>query len=137
MLLLAIAIMVLVGTLMNLMLSFTTLTVKQTGDIYLKEQTELMARSATEYAILKISGNNWADKECINKIDELSGYKNFNINITMHYFGKDLPSNCNMLDNNLYTKESNATVLIDVIVHKTDPITFETIRFHKRIIQKP
>lgn len=66
-LLLAIVIMVLIGTLMSLMLSFTTTTLKQTEDIYLKEQAELIARSATEYALLKISGNNWSNGECINR----------------------------------------------------------------------
>jgi len=136
-LLLAIVIMVLIGTLMSLMLSFTTTTAKQTGDIYLKEQAELIARSATEYALLKISGNNWSNGECINNINDLSGYKNFDVNITIHYFGKGLPSSCNILDNNLYTKESNGTVLIDVIVSTIDPITSEKINFHRRTIQKP
>ena len=136
-LLLAIVVMSLIGTLMGLMLSFTTTTAKQTGDIYLKEQAELIARSATEYAILKISGNDWSNGECVNNINDLNGYKNFDINITIYYFGKALPSNCNILDNNLYTEESNATALIDVFVSKTDPATREKIRFHKRTIQKP
>ena len=136
-LLLAIVIMVLIGTLMSLMLSFTTTTSKQTEDICLKEQAELIARSATEYALLKISGNNWSNGECINNINDLNGYKNFDVNITIYYFGKNLPSSCNILDNNLYTKESNGTALIDVIVSTTDPITSEKINFHKRTIQKP
>ncbi|SFP06047.1 type II secretion system protein [Hydrogenimonas thermophila] len=136
-LLLAIVIMVLIGTLMSLMLSFTTTTSKQTEDIYLKEQAELIARSATEYALLKISGNNWSNGECINNINDLNRYKNFDVNITIYYFGKGLPSSCNILDNNLYTKESNGTALIDVIVSITDPITSEKINFHKRTIQKP
>ncbi|WOE70605.1 type II secretion system protein [Hydrogenimonas thermophila] len=136
-LLLAIVIMVLIGTLMSLMLSFTTTTLKQTEDIYLKEQAELIARSATEYALLKISGNNWSNGECINNINDLNRYKNFDVNITIYYFGKNLPSSCNILANNLYTKESNGTALIDVIVSTTDPITSEKINFHKRTIQKP
>jgi hypothetical protein len=129
--------MTIIGTLMGLMLSFSTTTSKQTEDIYLKEQAELIARSATEYALLKISGNNWSNGECINSIDDLNGYKNFDIDITIYYFGKDLPPNCNILDNNLYTKESNGTVVIDVVVSKTDPTTLERVRFFKRTIQKP
>lgn len=135
-LLLAIVIMVLIGTLMSLMLSFTTTTLKQTEDIYLKEQAELIARSATEYALLKISGNNWSNGECINNINDLNRYKNFDVNITIYYFGKNLPSSCNILANNLYTKESNGTALIDVIVSTTDPITSEKINFHKRTDRK-
>jgi len=134
-LLLAIVVMVLIGTLISLMLSFTTTTSKQTGDIYLKGQAELIARSETEYALLKISGNDWSKEECINNINDQ--YKNFDVNITIYYFGKNLPSSCNILDNNLYTKESNGTALIDVIVSTTDPITSEKINFHKRTIQKP
>jgi len=136
-LLLAIVVMVLIGTLMSLMLSFATTTAKQTEDIYLKEQAELIAISATEYAILKISGNDWSKGECINDINDLNGYKNFDVSITIFYFGKDLPSNCNIISNNLYTKESNGTVLIDVFVSTTDPVTLEKVRFHKRTIQKP
>lgn len=136
-LLLAIVILVLIGTLMGLMLSFTTTTAKQTEDLYLKEQEELIARSATEYALLKISGNDWSKGECINKIYDLNGYKNFDIDITIYYFGKGLPSSCNILDNNIYTKESNGTVLIDVFVSTTDPLSSEKIRFHKRTLQKP
>ena len=143
-LLIAIVMMVLIGTLMSLMLSFTTTSVKQTGDIYLKEQAQLIARSATEYALLKISGNNWSAGECINNINsELNSYKGFDIDLKLYYFGNTLPvwdgtKGCkNILDNNIYTNESNGTVLIDVIVSITDPATREKIRFHKRTIQKP
>jgi len=143
-LLLAIVVISLIGTLMGLMLSFTTITSKQTADSYLKEQAELIARSATEYALLKISGNNWSAGECINNINsELNSYKGFDINLAIYYLGNNLPvwdgiKGCkNILDNNIYTNESNGTVLIDVIVSITDPATREKIRFHKRTIQKP
>ena len=134
----------LIGTLMGLMLSFTTMTSKQTADSYLKEQAELIARSATEYALLKISGNNWSAGECINNINsELNSYKGFDIDLKLYYLGNTLPvwdgtKGCkNILDNSIYTNESNGTVLIDVIVSITDPATREKIRFHKRTIQKP
>jgi len=135
-LLLAIVVTTLIGTLIGLMLSFTTTTAKQTADFYLKEQAELIAKSATEYTLLKISENNRSNKECINNINDLNGYKSFDVNITIYYFGKNLPSNCNILSNNLYTKESNRTVLIDITVSTIDPTTQERVRFHKRTIQK-
>jgi len=143
-LLLAIVVMGLIGTLMGLMLSFTTITAKQTADYYLKEQAELIARSATEYALLKISGNDFSTGECVNDINnELKSYKGFDIDLMIYYFGNNLPvwdgiKGCkNILANNIYTNESNGTVLIDVIVSITDPTTLEKIRFHKRTIQKP
>ena len=133
----AIFLMVLVATLMVLSFSLSTQTAKQTGDIYLQEQGQLLARSATEFALLAISGHD-NSKDCIENINlnYPKGAPVFDINMTLYYIGNGLPCN-HLLANDIETAESNGTVLIDTIVSYTDPGTNETVRFHRRTIQKP
>lgn len=134
-LLTAIFVMVLIGTLMTLALSMGTMTVKQTGDLYLKEQSRLLARSATEYAIFRISGNNF-DSGCYT--GESYTIDGIDINTTIRYIGNGFPSSCVLPGANaIQTVDSNGTAIIDVIVSYADPSTAEKIRFHRRTIQKP
>ena len=135
----AIFLMVLVATLMVLSFSLSTQTAKQTGDIYLQEQGQLLARSATEFALLAISGHNNSN-DCIENINlnYPEGAPVFDINMTLYYIGNGLPcNNDHLLANNIETAESNGTVLIDTIVSYTDPGTNETVRYFRRTIQKP
>ncbi len=130
--------MVLVATLMVLAFSLSAQTKKQTGDIYMQEQAQLLGRSATEFALLAISGHdNGAD--CINRIDLRypQGDPLYDINMTLYYIGNGLPAACNTLSNSIATNESNGTVIIDTFVSYTDPATDERVRFHRRTIQKP
>ncbi len=132
-LLLAIIVMITIATLMALMISLSSTTLKQTSDIYNYEQTELLAKSATEIALLAISGHD-NNKSCINHINFT--YKtNYDVNMSLYYIGDALPSSCNTLDNNISTKESNGTVIIDTYV--TFKGASEPIRYHRRTIQKP
>lgn len=144
----AIIFIVLVATFGALALSLSSLNVKQTSDLYLKAQAELLAQSATEYALLAISAHNIAaTNNCLNQIN--ATYPNgtnptFNINITIKYLGRGLPvgttegaPNCNILSNNIQNNDSNITVLIDTFVTTHEGIATEPIRFHRRTLQKP
>ncbi len=135
----AIIILVFMATLLTLMISLSTQSAKQTGDLYLKEQTELLARSATEYALLAISGHKSDTANgCVEKIyiKYPANSPSFDINVSIYYIGKNLPcTTSNILDNNIATNDSNATVIIDTIV--TNLQTEEPIRYHRRTIQKP
>ena len=130
--------MLLIGILMALSFSLSSQTTKQTGQLYLQEQGQLLAKSATEFALLAISGHN-NNLNCINRID-LRYPQNapiYDINMTLYYIGNGLPAGCNTLTNSIATAESNGTVMIDTFVSYIDPETNETIRFHRRTLQKP
>ena len=136
----ALIFMVLVATLGALALSLSTATVKQTSDLYLREQAELLVQSATEYALLAISGHAInTTNGCLNTIN--ATYENiFDINISLYYMGNGLPAGCQTLTgnlNNITTTDSNITVVIDTIVSTADGISTEPIRLHRRTIQKP
>lgn len=140
-LLTAILFLVLVATLSVLALSLSSQSAKQTSDIFLKTQAEILAKSSTEYALLAMSGHDYSTN-CLENINSTHNGM-FDINISIRYIGNGLPCNTNaILSNNLVTNDSNRTVIIDTVVSTKQSLTDngtipERIRFHKRTIQKP
>ena len=145
-LLTAIIFIVLVATIAALSLSLSSSSAKQTSDIFLREQAELLLQSATEYALLAISAHDInATNTCLNTIN--MNYPDaaapmFDINISINYLGVNLPATCQTLSgntNNIVTSDSNVTVIIDTIVqtNTNTAMTTEPIRLHRRTLQKP
>ncbi len=137
----AIIIMMAVSLLMTMMISLSSMTVKSTMDMYFKEQAHLLARTATEYALLATSGHD-NHLSCIEKVNILypnTATPTHEMNVTLMYMGSGL-TNCNrVLDNNLSTDDSNLTAIVDVVVNVLDNNNTgisEPIRIHRRTIQK-
>ena len=138
----AIIILVTVATLMTLMMSLSSTSVKTTLDLYLKEQAEILTRSATEYALLAISAHD-NSINCVKNINinyPSAIEPTHEINVTILYIGNSIP-NCagHILTNTIDTNESNLTVIIDTVVsvNKANTGISEPIRVHRRTIQKP
>lgn len=124
---------------MALMLSFSSQSVSQTSDIYLKEQAIMVSKSATEYALLAISGKDRSAGACINTIDGTFG-SGFDVHITIKYFGLGALADCASipLGGTLWTPESNGTVMIDVYVSQEGASYLHPgIAYHRRTLQKP
>ncbi len=140
----AIIILVVVSSLMAMMISLSSVSAKNTTDIYLKEEAELLLRSATEYALLAISAHD-NSVDCIQKINITYPVAppeyTHEANITISYLGTNLPASCGAVgdDNNLSTPESNLTIIMDTVVSVNQAYTQinEPIRLHRRTIQKP
>jgi len=130
----AIIIMMTIATLMTFMIGLSSSTVKQTGDIYLKQQAELMLRSATEYALLAISGHN-NNINCVKNITINSS--NLTAKVNIWYLGNGISGCTQVLDNGVVTTDSNMTAIIDVVVESNPALSTEPIRLHRRTIQKP
>ena len=144
----AIIFIVLVASIAALALSFSSFTTKQTSDLFLREQAELLVQSGTEFALLAISGHQInAANGCLNSINsqypQAGAAAIFDINITINYLGNGLAAasnnNCNILSDTVVTVDSNITVIIDTIVstNTDNNISTEPIRLHRRTIQKP
>jgi len=134
----AIVFMILVATLGALALSLSTSTVKQTSDLYLREQAELLLQSSAEYTLLAISGHDFTS-ECLNNIhiNYPATNKLFDIDISINYLGSNLPAGCQRFTtNDIDTNESNLTVILDIVVTDNN-LSTEPIRLHRRTIQKP
>ncbi len=149
--LMAIIVIVIVGTLMALMISMSTTSLKRTANLYLNEQAMLLARSATEYALLAISGTD-RTTGCLTSInttynpDSSAGSTPmFTISINIQYIGLsggNANNECLIVENfitnaNVTAPESKGSALIDVVV-ETDPTLNigEPIRYHRRTLQK-
>ena len=135
----AIFFMIVIATLLSYMLSSTTETAKRTTNTYVNEQAQLIAKSAVEYALLRVSGVERNATSCVNGFNTQyspSGNALLDVNVTIRYFGL-AGTACNNLVGSINTPESNGTMLIDVYVQDTPALMLsEPIRYHRRTLQK-
>ncbi len=142
-LIMAIGFLVLIAGMMAVMLNMSSLSNKRTEHLYFTEQAQLLARSATEFALLAISGHDRAGDSCIQTITSTypAGNPYFDINTTIRYIGLGAAGTCgaNAYVNTITTTQSVGTVLVDVTVTSRDTALNlgNAIRFHRRTIQKP
>ncbi|WP_373033582.1 type II secretion system protein [Sulfurovum sp.] len=150
----AIFFMILIATLLSYMLSTTTETAKRTTNTYVNEQAQLLAKSAVEYAILRVSGVDRdgvdnvvgnADDACLNGFNiqySPNGNPLLDVNVSIKYIGFSTIGNtaanqCMNFINTISTAESNGTMLIDVYVSDSPGLMLsEPIRYHRRTLQK-
>lgn len=136
----AIIIMMTIALLMSMSIGLSTATTKQTSDVYIKEQAKLFIRSATEYALLAISGHD-NSVNCIKDIKinyPNSANPQYIASVNIWYIANGAPTSCPLLKNDIVTDESNLTAIIDVIVEAQSVLGItEPIRLHRRTIQKP
>jgi type II secretory pathway pseudopilin PulG len=141
----AIAVIVIIATIMALSIGLTSQTTKRTTDVYLYEQSVLLAHSAAEYALLRISQDNNMTNPCnvssLNFTPDLDGDGNadlYDINISILYSYKNPPASCNGKTFALVTTdEQNGSILLNVTVSVNDTtVASEPIRYFKRTLQK-
>ena len=144
-LIMAIAVVVIISTIMALALSLTSQTTKRTADMYLYEQSVLLAKSATEYALLKIA----QDGPCMYTGHTfLQDIFTITLNVKYVYYDNpatgvnEVPVACTTavagtLYTSVQTPAQDGSVLIDVSVSVTDTtVAPEPIRYFRRTIQK-
>lgn len=149
-LIMAIALLVILAGLMATILNISSNANKRTEHLYFQEQAQLLAKSATEFALLAVSGHNrLGNSSCVQEINSqyppgANAY--YDINTTIRYIGLDIGSGAptgscatNSIGPAISTEQSQGTLLIDVYVSSIDTNLRmnETISFHRRTIQKP
>ena len=141
----AIFFMIVIATLLTYMLSTSTETAKRTTNTYVNEQAQLLAKSAVEYAILRVAGQNRTASGCITTFSTQypdSTSPIFDIRVDISYFGFGaVTGGCrNYLPvavDTIQTAESNGTMMIDVYVSDNAGLGLsEPIRYHRRTLQK-
>jgi len=152
----AIGFLVILAGIMATMMNMTSITTKRTEHMYFKEQAQLLARSATEFALLAISGHDRAATgNCITNINSQfpAAAPFFDINTTIRYIGVlNVPNaTCTgyiaspFASGNAISPESEGTVMIDVYVSSIENQVGvapglqlgQEIRYHRRSLQKP
>jgi Tfp pilus assembly protein PilX len=133
----AISVLVIIATILALSLALSSQTTKRTTDLYLYEQSVLLSKSATEYAILRIT----QDGPCTHSNDlNFVQDEIYDINITARFI-YDSNASCvasgGLLYTTVTTPEQNGSVLIDVSVSVNNSnVSTEPIRYFKRTLQK-
>ena len=133
----AIMVIVIMATIMALSMSLMSKTAKKATDSYLYEQSVLLSKSATEYALLRIA----QDGPCTHLNDlQFTQDAFYDIGISLRYaYTTPLPAGCPIAPTTIVvtTPEQNGSVIMDVAVSVTDPtVTSEPIRYFRRTIQK-
>ncbi|KIM11410.1 MAG: hypothetical protein KU37_07245 [Sulfuricurvum sp. PC08-66] len=133
----ALFLLVLVGLFFGTMLRYSGQAQSNTLTYYEYEQAQLLARSATEYALLAISAHERnATNGCVNRID--STMEDFTITTRIYYIGLAGLAGCDSYVDTIATPESVGTVLIDVIVKgQKNSESNTSITYHRRTLQKP
>lgn len=138
---LAIFIIVLVALGGVMLLSKASVGNKSISDNYMRTQADLLAQSATEYALMRAQDINTSavGNPCLNQlniiVNDASGFLAYDVNASLSYSfeGDDaLASGCNAIAD-MTGKET--MVLIDVTVSDRN-LSTEPIRIHKRSWQK-
>lgn len=137
-LIIAIIFLVLVATIGMFSLNTSAVTAKQTTDIFLREQAELLAQSATEVAILNLLQRNFSTDCPITAGNEIivnqpfpdAANTLFNVTVRVdRLFGTI--GTC--VGSAISTPGSVGTVILDTVVQSATPIP---VRVHRRTIQK-
>lgn len=139
----AIFFVVIASSICMLALSIASTSVKQNSEIYLREQSELVARAATEYAMLAIISNDFSitclgnqskneseDNPIAGEFGELFTFK-----VYVKYFG-DMGDACKNKDAVIVKGANQGTIMLDVFVSSKPGKASNPINFHKRTLQK-
>ena len=139
----AIFFVVIASSICMLALSIASTSVKQNSEIYLREQSELVARAATEYAMLAIISNDFSTT-CLGNQSENASEDNpisgefgdfFTFKVYVKYFG-DMGDACKNKDAVIVKGANQGTIMLDVFVSSKPGKASNPINFHKRTLQK-
>lgn len=135
---LAIFVVVMVALGGALLLSNAAKGSKSISDNYLRSQAELLAQSATEYALMRAQGVDTTAGACLNQlnitVNDAGGTAMFDVNVSLAYsFEGAAAAGCTTLAD---TTGKDTMVLIDATAVTRATITTEPIRAHRRSWQK-
>ena len=143
----AIFIIVLMATVAAFIMNLSGKMVQETTTQFQREQSVLLAKSYTEYAILAVTANEHNTSNCLNNItggygDDGSGNNIYNIDVNISYIGySNLHANCRTLSNSVVTPKSPLNIIVDVFVSykdldHPDGASAPDITYHRRSLQK-
>ncbi len=145
--LMAIFIIVLMATVAAFIMSLAGKMVQETTAQFQREQSVLLAKSYTEYAIMAVTANEHNTSNCLNNItgaygDDGSGNDLYNIDVNISYIGNtNLHANCRTLSNSVVTPKSPLSIIVDVFVSYKEfdhpaGASAPNITYHRRSLQK-
>ena len=150
----AIFVILLMASVAIFILNLSGKIVKGTTAQFQREQSMLLAKSYTEYAIMAVTANEHKLGTCLNSItggfgDDGTGADLYTVNVAISYIGNgDLHANCNLarsiapLSNTVQTIDSPLNIIVDVSVsykvfdHPAGAAAAPSITYRRRSLQK-
>jgi hypothetical protein len=146
----AIFIIVLMATVGAFVVNLSGKMVKGTTAQFQHEQSVLLAKSYTEYAIMAVTANEHNTGNCLNTITGAYGDSDgdgdadmYNIKVNISYIGNDLDGSCQRVlnDNAITNLKSPLNIIVDVFVSYKDldhpaGAGAPDITYHRRSLQK-
>lgn len=137
----AIFFIILISTIALTSLSIATMSAREAPNILLNQQAELLARSATEYAIMNIQQNDY-NKSCPDSVKEINlNYPSkspiFNVKVQIYYLNSALPCGDNVISSTALADNYKFASIIDVRVTSVGNIGSAPIKFSRRTLQIP
>lgn len=151
----AIFIIILMALVAGFIMNLAGKMVKGTTAQFLHEQSVLLAKSYTEYAILAVTANEHNTSNCLNNIsggygDDGNGSYIYNIDVNISYIGNTNPvtgvssllGQCDReLSTAAITERSPLNIIVDVFVKykpldHPDGMSAPDITYHRRSLQK-
>ena len=128
-----------IGGIVTVTMRYASLGAKHYADSYTREQAELFMQSATEAALLKISGHN-RNSGCLSDFNISSSDNRFAAQITVKkYYLADGTTCGGSLSEPIQTEESNGMIDMTVIVesNNSNPKILHPVRLVRRSLQRP
>lgn len=128
-----------IGGIVTVTMRYASLGAKHYADSYTREQAELFLQSATEAALLRISGYDRSGGTCMANLVVNSSDGKFDANITIeNYYVADGSTCSNVPFTAIQTEESHGMVSMRIIVTSaTHDKVLHPIRLERRSLQRP
>jgi len=138
----AVFVIIIMATVAGFIVSLSGKMVQGTTVQFQREQSMLLAKSYTEYAILAVTGNEHNSSNCLNSIH--GDYGIYSIDVNISYIANTattLDASCtNVLSSSVTTPKSPLNIIVDVDVsypildHPVDPAP--RMHYRRRSLQK-
>lgn len=129
-----------IGGIVSVTMRYASLGARHYADSYTREQAELFLQSATEVALLRISGYNRSGGGCMSGVTVTSSDGRFNAVVTIEqYYLADGTTCNNVAFTPIQSEESHGMVSMKVVVtsDNTNTKILHPIRLERRSLQRP
>lgn len=134
----AIFVIVLMATVAAFIMNLSGKMVKGTTVQFQHEQSVLLAKSYTEYAVMAATANEHNNSNCLNSIS--GTYGTYNVLVDISYIGNNLDGSCDRIlnANPIITPKSPLNIIVDVFVSYPDIDNPNDLNmtYHRRSLQK-
>ena len=128
--------MVILSTILTITMRYASISAKQTGDLFVKEQAELFMQSAIELTILGLQDHD-KNSGCMHHIKIISHDKRFVADVNLSNYFLLNSETCDR-KSPIDTEESNGMITIDIVVetNATHPKNSQSLRLVRRTLQR-